>query len=87
VPLRKGRFVSSLEIGGVLDCFQDVQLIGNQVVSMRANFIANLALIRRHMKSPVALSGRDWLTTILTASSPKPARSYNFSSRAPGKVF
>jgi hypothetical protein len=54
----------------VVGCFQDIKLVEDQVVSMRSNFIANLSLIRQHLKSPMAIQGKDWLTTILSVSSP-----------------
>lgn len=90
IPLKKGKFVSSMEIGGMIGSFQDVKLVGSQVVNMRSNFIANLALIRQHFRTPIAIEGRDWLTTVLNTSNPQPpatTRSYNFHNHSPMKVF
>jgi hypothetical protein len=84
IPLKKGKFVSSMEIGGMVGCYQDVRLMGNQTVSMRSNFIYNLTLLRQHLRTPIALEGKDWLTTILTASNPhSSSKTYNFGSRPP----
>lgn len=69
VPLKKGKFTTSLDSFGTVG-IKEITVVGDSRVNLKSNFIYNLNLIRRLFGSTIVIQGNDWITTILKTSNP-----------------